>query len=260
MEAVMLHNVKMLERFSLHAVDGDIGKVKDVYFDDEQWVVRYLVVDVGGWLTGRRVILSPMSFNRIDWKGKTLHASLTRAEIERSPPVDTHQPVSRQQESALLRHYNYPEYWVGPFAWGPAAFPGPDERANDPHWQEVQNELEEARKEDRHLRSCNEVSGYSIAALNGNLGHVVDFLFDDQDWSIQYMVVDPRNLWPSKHVLVSPQRIENVAWQDRSVVINLTREEIENGPEYDPDNPPPSPASASRAGSNRATPGARPGV
>lgn len=242
----MLHNVNRLKKFTLHATDGDIGRVKDVYFDDEQWVVRYLVVETGGWLTGRQVLLSPMSFGHLDWKGKSLHTNLTRAQIENSPGINAHIPISRQQEIEYVRHFGYPYYWTGPYAWGkqvqPSVLDEVDKLDKGPDREQARQEYESARQEDSHLRSCDDVHGYAIAALDGKLGHIVDFLFDEEDWSIQYLVADPRNLWPSKHVLIMPQRIENVDWASKSVVTNLTREEIENGPEYDPDNPPPSPA------------------
>lgn len=244
----MLHNVKALERFSVHALDGDIGSVKDVYFDDKDWVVRYLVVDTGGWLTGRKVVLSPISVSHVDWENNKLHMNLTREKIQNSPGIPSHPPISRQQEGEIFRHYGYPYYWGGPYAWGYAVFPALMEQQifEDPQRLEVRQEMEEARKEEQNLRSCNAVSGYSISATDGSLGHVEDFLFDEQDWSIQYMVTDPRNLWPGKHVLVSPQSIEHVYWSDKSVEVSLTKEEVENAPPYDPDNPPSSPRRTSQ--------------
>jgi uncharacterized protein YrrD len=234
----MLHSAKDLKGFSILGTDGDVGRVADVYFDDERWVVRYIVVDTGGWLGGRKVLLSPMSFRHADWTKGTLMVNLTREQIENSPDIDTHQPVSRQQESELFRHYGFPYYWAGPYAWGLAAYPGLTEGQMLEAAERAEAREQTEQSQDRHLRSSAEVTGYGIHAVDDTLGHVEDLLFDEEDWSIQLIVVDPRNWWPGKHVLVSPQRIREVRWEDKSVAVSLSREEIENSPEYDPENPP----------------------
>lgn len=236
----MLHSAKELKKFSVTAIDGEVGTIKDVYFDDEKWVIRYIVVDTGGWLSGREVLLSPMSFRQAEWDERNMLVNLTREKIQNSPGIDVHKPVSRQQESALFEHYGYPYYWAGPYAWGYAVFPAIMEQKifEDPNRVEAREKMEQVNDADRHLRSCEEVIGYAIHATDATLGHVEDFLFDEEDWSIQLMVVDPRDWWPGKHVLVSPQRIKHVAWEDKSVDVGLSRDEIESSPEYDPDNPP----------------------
>jgi uncharacterized protein YrrD len=256
----MLRSVKSIEKFAVHADDGRIGAVADLFFDDERWVVRYVVVDTGGWLTGRQVLLSPISFSQADWDGKALHARLSRERIESSPGIESHQPVSRRQEAALYRHYGYPYYWGGPYTWGHALLPNLMEQQvfEDPQRVEIRKDMEEAGKEDRHLRSCNEVAGYTIAASDGDLGHVVDFLMDEEDWSIQYLVIDPRNYWPGKHVLVPAARIEHVLWAEQEVAVDLRREEVERSPEYDPGHLPPSPRQ--QAARPQGTTAARPGA
>jgi len=239
----MLRNTRTFEKCTVHALDGDVGKVRDVYFDDERWVVRYLVVESGGWLTGREVLLSPLAVTRIDWDRHRVDVNLTRQKIGDSPGIETHQPVSRQNEAALFRHYGYPYYWGGPYAWGYAVLPVLAEQQifDDAQRLEIRKEMEDTNKADRHLRSCNDIAGYKIAATDAKLGHVVDFLFDEEDWSIQYLVVDPRDLWPGKHVLVAAEHIEHVYWGDKEVVVNIGSKEIERAPAYDPGNPPPAP-------------------
>lgn len=256
----MLRNTRTFEKFTVHALDGDVGRVRDLYFDDERWVVRYLVVESGGWLMGRDVLLSPLAVTRLDWSGRRIEVNLTRRKIEDSPGIETHRPVSRQNEAALFQHYGYPYYWGGPYAWGYAVLPVLAEQPifDDPQRLEARKEMEEADKEDRHLRSCNEVAGYKIAATDTKLGHVVDFLFDEEDWSIQYLVVDPRDLWPGKHVLVAAEHIEHVYWGDKEVVVDLSSKEIENSPAYDADNPPPSRSRPPHAAGRPAAPGQAP--
>jgi hypothetical protein len=232
----MLRSVNDLTGLTIGATDGDIGSVKNFYFDDQHWTIRYLVVDTGGWLSGRRVLISPFAIRGLDAAHDRLLVNLTKTQVERSPDIDTHRPMSREAEIAFSRYYGYPYYWPGPFAWGadpyPIFVPPPSEvRA------EVQDHLERQEVEDQHLRSTAEVGHYDIHAVDGDIGHVHDFLIDDRSWTIRYPVVDTRNWWPGKKVLISPAWIQEVSWARSSVFVGLTRDTIRNAPEYNPDRP-----------------------
>lgn len=232
----MLQSAKKLKGFAIAASDGDIGKIIDVYFDDQKWTIRYFVVDTGGWLTGRKVLISPISVDSIDWDHRSLQVHLTRKQIKDSPSVDTEQPVSRRQEAEFFRHYDYPLYWTGPLLWGFGAFPPLGGLLH--HDSEADRDQAEHIHDDSHLRSSNETLGYDIQETNGSLGHVEDFLFDERDWFLRYMVVNTGHWWPGKHVLISPQLIDDVNWPSRHVVVRTTREAVENSPEYDAAHPP----------------------
>src|SRR5687768_3585048 len=106
---------------TIAAADGDIGSVKDLYFDDGSWTVRYLVVDTGAWLPGRQVLISPMSVNQPVTLDRVF-VDLTREQVKDSPPVESDLPVNRQNELELSRHYRYPYYWEGPLRWGAVDF------------------------------------------------------------------------------------------------------------------------------------------
>lgn len=80
-----------------------------------------------------------------------------------------------------------------------------------------------------------EVTGYPIQAADGEIGHVEDFVLDDETWTIRYLIVDTRNWWPGKKVLVSPRWIERVSWSERKVFVNLPREIIKQSPEFTED-------------------------
>lgn len=239
----MLQSAHKLKGFGIAATDGHIGHIKDVYFDDQKWTIRYFVVDTGGWLSGRKVLISPVSFHDPDWKGKMIRVDLTRQQIEDSPGIDTDQPVSRRQEAELFRHYDYPFYWTGPLLWGYGAFPplGGTLGASETDRERTAGDADpatEAEHADSHLCSSNEVIGYTIRATDDAVGHVEDFLFDDEDWSIRFMLVDTRNWWPGKHVLVSPQLVKSVSWGDSNVFVDISREAVESSLEFDWSNPP----------------------
>ena len=236
----MLKDVKELKGCTIAASDGEVGEVVEFYFDDEKWTVRYLVADTGGWLRGRKVLISPAALGKIDWQARRLPVEMTKARVENSPDIDTDKPVSRQHESLYHDYYGYPYYWTGPYLWGPVAYPV-EYPAADPGEgpSTVQKEVRSAMEQqgDIHLRSTNEVTHYYIEANDGEIGHVEDFLIDDENWTIRYMVADTRNWWPGKKVLVSPEWIHAVSWTESKVYVDLARDTIKHGPEYNPSMP-----------------------
>lgn len=236
----MVNSLHELIGLSISAVDGELGSIDDIYFDDAQWTVRYLVVDTGGWITGRSVLIPIHALTGTDWPDETVRVSLTKQQIKDGPGIDTAKPVSRQHETDLYNHYGYPYYWTGPYSWGEAVSPiaFEKERFEEPERQ-PRRERMEAGGGDPHLRSFNEVTGYKIQATDDTVGHVEDLMYDDRDWSIQLIAVDTKNWLPGKQVLISPERIRDVSWPEKKVMVDITREEVENSPEYDPENPPP---------------------
>jgi len=214
----------------IEARDGPIGSVQDVYFDDQRWAVRYLVVDTGGWLSGKKALISPASLPPQEGGGDYIRVSLTREQVRNAPGTGEDPPISRLLEEAHARYYAYPYYWAGPDLWGAAALPlaaPPAERAGDAQAREQA----EQRARESHLRSGAAVVGYSIRALDGEVGHVEDFQVDDQSWAITGMVVDTRNWLPGKKVLVPPQAIADIDWGSRTVSVKLKRDELKRSPE-----------------------------
>jgi sporulation protein YlmC with PRC-barrel domain len=214
----------------LMARDGEIGSVQDVYFDDEQWAVRYLVVDTGGWLPGRRVLISPASVAPRQSGGDAIRVELTKEQVERAPDLGQDPPISRMLEEAHARHYGYPFYWTGPYLWGPQAIPAATPPAETREGRALR-EMAEQRARESHLRSSAEVIGYRIRAADGEIGHVEDFVVDNENWAIADMVVDTRNWLPGKKVLVPPSAISDIDWHAGEVSVRLTREELKQAPE-----------------------------
>ncbi len=227
----MLTNATQLKNLSVQATDGEIGTVDEFYFDDETWAIRYLTVDTGGWLGGRRVLISPFSVVNTDWQARRLNVRLTKTQVEHSPDINTQQPVSRQHEAAYLGYYGYPNYWGGPYLWGPAFYPAGWDIPATPSTEAMAGRIQK-ESADSHLRSSEAVTGYFIEATDGEIGHVDGFVVDDEAWAIRYIEVATRNWWPGKKVLVSPAWIERVSWLDSTVYAGLSREAIKNAPEY----------------------------
>jgi hypothetical protein len=101
----MKRSIKSLIGYTLHAADGEIGKVEEFYFDDQRWTIRYLIVRTGSWLLGRKVLISPQALGTTDWDNRAFPTTLTKEQIRNSPDIDTDEPVSRQQEERLYAHY-----------------------------------------------------------------------------------------------------------------------------------------------------------
>ncbi len=211
----------------LSARDGTIGKVDDFYFDDEWWGVRYLVADTGGWLTGKKVLISPAAALQPDWNSNELGVALTREQIEKSPDIAADQPVSRKHEAELAQYYGWPMYWGSTYLGG--AYPGlnPAALAAQQHAQSQKD------KGVTHLRSMREVRKYAVSARDGHAGHIDDFLAEDNDWRIRYLVVDTRDWLPGKKTLLPPLWAEEIRWDDAAVRVAVSVEEIKNSPPYD---------------------------
>ncbi len=221
----MLNKAKTLKGYKLDSLDGEIGKVNEFYFDDRHWAIRYMVADTGNWLTGRQVLISPYALKSVDKDEELIAVDLTKKQIEESPPLDSHRPISRQFEETYYGYYGWPMYWAGPYMWG--ANPGimlTREKSGVPAKGE--------KVADLHLRSTRDVSSHNIQAIDGEIGHVEDFIIDDKTWAIRYLIIDTKNWWPGKKVLISPQWIERVSWDESKVFVNLSREAIKKSPEY----------------------------
>jgi uncharacterized protein YrrD len=231
----MLRSVTSLKGSVINATDGEIGHVEEAFFDDEAWAVRYLVVDTGSWLTSRKVLISPYSVTQPLGSGRVIDVALTREQVKQSPDIDTHEPVSRRHEHDYLSYYGYPAYWTGDSLWSMGAYPLVPMLAPSAEDAErrVRAEAEAAPQEDVHLQSTAKVSGYHVQASDDGIGHVEDFVFDEESWAIRYLVIDTRNWWPGgTRVLVATRWIDRIEWAGRKVYTTLTRDAVKASPEY----------------------------
>jgi len=228
----MLRSLKDLEHYTVSATDGDLGSVTNFLLDDERWTVRYLVVETGGFFTGRRVLISPAFFQRAEWATRRFHLALTRDKIKNSPSIDVDKSVSRQHESEYYGYYGYPYYWGYTGLWGMGGSPGllapyKIDAAPSPAPRV-------ARDGDAHLRSIREVIGYDIQGSDGSIGRVADFIVDDETWEVRYLVLDTSHWWLGKTVLVAPHWASRVSWDERKVFVDLSRQSIKDSPRWDP--------------------------
>lgn len=225
----MLRSLQSLEGYKVNASDGDLGTISDVLLDDERWAVRYLVVDTGGLLGGRRVLISPISFGELDWQDRRFHLSLTKEKIKGSPGIDADRPVSRQHEREYHRYYGYPNYWGYKGFWGMGAYPG---LLGTNILNEEPGEHPEDKPGDVHLRSAKEVRGYHVEGSDDAIGHVEDFFADEASWVVRYLAIDTSNWWFGRKVLISPAWASRISWDERKIFLELSRHAIKNSPAW----------------------------
>lgn len=229
----MLQSIKQLYGDKLGASDGEIGHVKDFYFDDQNWAIRYLVADTGAWLMGRQVLISPYSLGRLQKTGRVLLVNLTREQIENSPSIDSHKPVSRQYEEEYYRYFGWPYYWQGDALWGMSGFPILELPAKPRPGERPQTSGPQPARADAHLRSTQAVNGYHIQASDGIIGHVCDFMMDAQNWAIDQLVIKTGHRFSGKEVQIPTRNVERISYPDSTVFVNLTIEAVEQSPAHD---------------------------
>jgi hypothetical protein len=193
----MLRRVRDFENYVLRARDGDIGRTKEFLFDDKNWAIRYLVAETGIWLSSRKILVSPHALNPAIGYDDVIPVNLTKKQIWGSSPYLWGQmPANQENRDDVIRNQRMEDSW------------------------------------DPCLRSTHDVTGHHVQASDGEIGHVVDFIIDEDNWSIRYLIVDTKNWWPGKHVLISPEWIDRVSWDDHKIFVKVTREAVRQSPEY----------------------------
>lgn len=221
--------VQDIAKLTLYGIDGQVGTVQELYFDDQNWAVRYLVVKTGGWFMGRHVLVAPVVIGRIDDADSSMRINLPKEQIEHAPSIESAKLLSRRYEQTYYERFQWAPYWQPDTTMWGSPIPYPDAstiRLKEPLFSEA--------PEQSHLRSSAAVTGYGIRAQDGEIGHMKDLVIDDEDWIVRYVEVDTRNWLPGKKVLVQTGRIGPFDWHSRSVTMFLTRHAIESAPAYDP--------------------------
>jgi sporulation protein YlmC with PRC-barrel domain len=253
----MLCKATILIGSQVEAAGGAIGTVKDVYFDDASWKVRYLVVDTGSWLTGRKVLLAPAAVTNFSEVNRVLTTGLSREQVAQSPDVDSHRTVTRQEELNLHAHYGWIPYWETGYVWpSPFAFPVPNVGAipyervgtsplapgsstaagDDTVRREIAARLQ-PQDEDARLGSFQELRAFGLRATDGDIGEVKDLFVNPEDWQITHLVADAKKWWPGGDVVIDVSFVDAVVWEDDMVAVEMTKEQVKNSPPYDADAP-----------------------
>jgi hypothetical protein len=218
----MLYEAKTIKGYKLHSLNGEIGKAKEFYFDDQLCSIRYLVADTGNWLVGKQVLIPPQALIAVNSNERSITINLTKKQIEDSPPLSSNKPVSRQFEKDFRIYYG----WQNDYNYKKTIIPYlvPDDEDSEI--------IKEKKHWDPHLRSINDMIGFTIEAPDGEFGCVEDFIIDDETWSIRYLVVNTRDWWLGKRILVAPQWIEKVFMGTSKMFVSFSCQTFKQVPEY----------------------------
>jgi uncharacterized protein YrrD len=217
----MLIKSKTLKGYALAATDGDIGTVEEFYFDDHHWTIRYLVADTVKWIKNHTVLISPHALESIDDFNHRILLNISKRAVELSPTWDTDLPISQQDQTTYYGYYGYPLYWFGAYPWGDS--PGFQKKSGS-------FDVDKNKKWDPNLRSTRAIAGYRVEAADGEMGHVKDFIIDDQTWTIRYLEVETGSWLNRKRVLVETTSFKDIFWAESMILTTLTQQEIRNAP------------------------------
>jgi len=235
----MLRNVNHLQGFKIEAQDGPIGQAEHMYFDDDDWAIRYLVVQTGNWIRRKHVLISPIFLTEINWPEEKVVVSLTQEQVRHSPDMNMREPISRKQEREFYKYYKTPGYWAGYGLWGTGMHPEDvlSLKEGGKSAGKTPTEVTEQASGEVHLRSSAAVSGYSVLANRGEVGKISDFIFDDRTWAIRYLVVSTGRLLGGKQVLIAPRWTKEISWKRQQMYVDMENSKIEEAPEYNVDEP-----------------------
>lgn len=225
LEIVELHRLSELQTYNLCATDGEIGPLEDLSFEDSTWTVRYIVANTDTWLDGRAILISSVAIGGIDKDNNEIFVEISRHQIKGSPPIESVNRITRQYEADYFRYYGWPPYWK--------STPVSSRFLTD-EIDESYTGTKRRRPVNNHIRSASEIMGYNIAAQDGEIGKVTNFVIDEKNWAICYLEIDTIGWWPGKHVLLNPAWITMIDWPMKNVIVDLDRRAIRSAPAYDP--------------------------
>jgi len=229
----MLKPISSFLGSSVYAKNTLIGKVEDFYFDDQSWAIRYMIVNTGGWLAGKQVLVSPLGIQSGDSDHRRIELNMSPEQVQHSPSINSEMPVSKQQEAEYYDYFHWPYYWHGAGIWGIA--PSIEDALDRPFPIELRSK--EIEQPHNHLRDLKEILKYHIRATDRQFGHVNDFMFDDRDWVIRYFVIKSSSWFSTNRTLISTKWIEGIRWEDRVFQVGLHSKKMKGAPQFRPDLP-----------------------
>ena len=76
-----------------------------------------------------------------------------------------------------------------------------------------------------------DLKGFAIGAKDGDIGVATDFIFDDKNWTVRYIVVDTNRWLPGRKVLISPIITAQADWDGKKIPVLLSQEQVKGSPD-----------------------------
>ncbi|MCM2677087.1 PRC-barrel domain-containing protein [Alkalicoccobacillus plakortidis] len=242
----MFVQAKTLESFSMNATDGELGSIADLYFESNTFTLRYFVGDTRTWFFGGKVLISPEAVTSLDLEKDLININETKEQIKNSPKPSEHEPVSRQYETELRDHYGWTHYWGAPIGGAgagmgtPGAYPAapglmmpPPGRDRALNKTDYEQDALSHHSENNLLQSITDLRGYKIHAKNGEVGKALDFILNEKNWTINYIIVDVGGVFTREPIPLAAEWITDISWQDKTITVNVEKELIESAPDYE---------------------------
>lgn len=227
----MILSIKDLFDYKLMTADGEAGEIKDALYDERDWVLRYVVVETGGWLSGRELLIPPSVLGAPDSARREFPVSMTRDQLSNSPPREAGEDITRRHEEDLYRYYGWEPYWVPEGAMGP--LPGTVMVESPEEAAETQTAVLEERHAEPRLRSIKDTLGFKVHGVDEDLGKVDNFLMDDETWDVRYVVLNTGGLFKSRRVPISVRWINNLDWENHALHLDLGKKDVHDSPDWD---------------------------
>ncbi|MCC3144961.1 PRC-barrel domain-containing protein [Halanaerobium sp. Z-7514] len=234
----MLRKLNELKAFKVQGKEEELGEVSDFYFDQDHFILRYLVLDTDCWLKKEQTLISTDEIEAIDHNKKEIKTTMRAEALENGPSLEKNQPISKIMEENVVDYYDWPLYWASTSSGGVPTIPaGTKMREKLFDFETLTDEEKQAKEEelDSNLRSLNEISGYEIQAVDKSFGKVKDLFVDEEDWLIRYLLIDTRKILPSKKVIIAPEWVRHISWDKKQIFVDKSKKEIKNAPKYEED-------------------------
>ncbi len=220
----MFWSFSALVGYPIKATDGQLGTVVSFLYEPSDWSIRWLIIDTGGWLSGRRTLLPISALGQPDPKAHHLPVNLTMKQVESSPEIDDGEPLSEDTELLVCEHYNLSQR--------DGRIPGDRDGKTPPDQAAVATR--EVRNHDCGLRNIADIIGFSIEANDGEIGHAEDFLIDIERWQISYLMVHSSTWWTDDKRLISPLSIEGIDSARSIIHLDVACQKVKDSPRYVP--------------------------
>ncbi|ASJ70798.1 PRC-barrel domain-containing protein [Granulosicoccus antarcticus] len=220
-----------LRHYEVSSSTENIGRIHDVYLDDQSWKVRWFVVETGHWFSSNKVLLDPRKVLEVSPETRNITVSASKESIQNAPSAEQHPPVSDQNE----QKYNYivTNHDTLLFTGYAGAMMPPTlvERAQTATSAEQELQDSVRQSSDRHLRSASELDGYTVSAIDDTLGPLSDLVINSESWTIDLLALDTSKWLPGRTVVISPQSVDKISWDERKLMVKMDKETIEQSPE-----------------------------